>query len=107
MHPWLLNTYHVFNMVCYHVKRYHENTMSGSGDPVPQNAESCASGCLHCLPVVNTFRRELTNGVLRTVEDIFLFFFNNSYHEDDVALSELLIVPDVCCIYYAQGHIKG
>lgn len=55
--------------------------------PVPQNAESCDTGCLHCLPVVSSFRYELTSGVLRTAVDIFLFFFNNGYCEDDVALS--------------------
>lgn len=55
--------------------------------PVPQNAGSCTTGCLHCLPVVSSFRDEFTSSMLGRVVDRFLFFFNNGCREDDVALS--------------------
>lgn len=54
---------------------------------MPQNAESCATGCLNCLPVPSSFRHELTSSKLGRAVDRFLFFLNNGCCEDDVALS--------------------
>lgn len=38
---------------------------------MPQNTESCTTGCLHCLPAFSSFTHELTNSILCKVVGFF------------------------------------
>lgn len=69
---------------------------------MPQNADNCTTGFLHCLPVASSFRRELTNSMLGRVVDRFLFFLNNGCSEDDVALSAA--AHSARCLLYLSMH---
>lgn len=71
---------------------------------MPQNAESCAAGCLQYLPVVSGIQEDfdrLLSGVVPLIFCFWFFFFGNVSFDDVLSLMlnflQLLPLPDVCC----------